>query len=97
MTRERKTNMTFAVHLLALRQRSNMSQSELARRIGCRVGHVSHLENGRRLPSYELMQRMLEVFGCPAEELLSATTNEARYQIVCPRCSGRGMVWSTEA
>ncbi len=44
--------------------RLNISQNELARRLGITTGHLSRLVNGRRCPSPALRRLLMEVLEC---------------------------------
>jgi len=51
----------FGDHLRTLRLDRDMSLSELARRAGVSAGFVSDIEYGRRLPGFEVRERMIAV------------------------------------
>jgi transcriptional regulator with XRE-family HTH domain len=53
--------LTFGEALAAVRDRENISQTELARRAGVRRSTICDLEKGRRLPSAELAARYAKI------------------------------------
>ncbi|MHA2326796.1 MAG: helix-turn-helix domain-containing protein, partial [Promethearchaeota archaeon] len=44
-----------------LRTRLNLSQKQLADRIGCIRQHISHIENNKRFPSKTLFRKIIEL------------------------------------
>lgn len=54
----------------AARNKSSMSQAEVADRIGLTQGGYSHLEVGDRLANLELLQRLSELFSVPISAFL---------------------------
>ena len=53
------------------RARTNMSQEELAARVGVRRETIGNLEHGRYNPSLVLAWRIAAVFGVPIEEIFT--------------------------
>lgn len=53
------------------RARENMTQGELADRVGVRRETIGNLEKGRYNPSLVLAWRIAKVFGVPIEELFT--------------------------
>lgn len=54
----------------ALRLKSNLSQSELANKIGVEQNTVSQWENEKRKPSLENVVKLSNLFNCTVDELL---------------------------
>jgi len=54
------------------RQRSHLSQGELAQRIGIRQGPLSNLENGKNLPSAKVLMRLRNVLQVTTDQILDA-------------------------
>lgn len=52
-----------------LRRARKMSQSELAEAVGVRRETLSHLENGKYVPSLKLAMDVAKVFGKTVEEV----------------------------
>jgi transcriptional regulator with XRE-family HTH domain len=48
----------------------DMSQNELARKVGCSCGHMSNIVNGRREPRTDVFKRMCEELRKKPQELL---------------------------
>lgn len=61
----------FGNYLCALREKSGISQKELAKRAGVSDKAVSKWENGRSKPKSAIIARLAEIFGVSADELLS--------------------------
>lgn len=53
------------------RKRNNMTQSELAEKLGVSKQVVSSYENGKRSPSYEMLLKIANVFCTTINDLLS--------------------------
>jgi transcriptional regulator with XRE-family HTH domain len=51
--------------------RVRLTQAELAQAVGISRAEVSHLENGKRAPLVHTFDKLCEVLGCDAEELLN--------------------------
>lgn len=60
-----------------LRERKGLTQYELAERAGVTQSHISLCENGAKMPSVKLCQRLAAVFDCPLSSVLD-TSNERR-------------------
>ena len=54
-----------------LRKEKNMTQQELADKLGVTDRAVSHWENGRRLPDYSLVKELCEILSISINELFS--------------------------
>lgn len=55
------------------RARYNLSQEELAVRVGVRRETIGNLENGKYNPSLKLAMDIAKVFGCSVEDLFEFT------------------------
>lgn len=73
--RERLRNKTVAdgtpyygVSLTSMRVEKGLTQADLAGKLGITAGAVSHIEGGRRNPSFRLMTKWLALFGTTPEE-----------------------------
>lgn len=60
-------------NLKRLRKEKNMSQTELAVRLGVKQNTVSSWEKGVRHPGLRMLLALANVFGCTVDELI---TNE---------------------
>ena len=54
-----------------LRKEKNMTQQELADKLGVTDRAISHWENGRRLPDYSLLKDLCDVLSISINELFS--------------------------
>lgn len=66
----------FNQRIRELRVSQNMSQVELARRLGVTKQSVSNWENDNIMPSIELLIRIARVFGVSTDYLLGMTDTE---------------------
>lgn len=60
----------FSLRLRQLRKDKHMTQAQVAGRIGVTASMVSSYETDIRLPSYEVMLRLADVFGVTVDYLL---------------------------
>jgi len=54
-----------------IRIAKKMTQNELAQKVGVTREHVSAIENGRKVPSISLLQKIADVLACLLVDLLS--------------------------
>lgn len=59
---------TFADRLKAYRKAANLTQGQLAKKVGCRPLTVSKIERGYRKPSWEMVQRLSRALGLSCED-----------------------------
>lgn len=59
-------------NIRALRRRAHLSQGELARRLGMRQGPVCNLEQGKNLPSAQVLLKLARILGVTADDILCA-------------------------
>jgi len=62
------------VDVVSLRRRAGLSQTELARRAGTTQAVISRLENGLKVPGYEVMDRIADAL----EGTITVTFGRAR-------------------
>jgi putative transcriptional regulator len=60
----------FSEKLRTLRERHHLSQKELANLVGFTREHINGLENGRKKPGAEIVFKIADVFGVPADQLV---------------------------
>ena len=65
--------MAITARIREYRARTNMTQEELADRVGVRRETIGHLENGRYNPSLKLAMDIAKVFDTMVEKLFSFT------------------------
>ncbi|WP_350334408.1 helix-turn-helix transcriptional regulator [Coralliovum pocilloporae] len=53
----------------------DMKQQEVADKLGLSKSYVSELENGKKAPSVEVIQKYSEAFGIPASSILFFSEN----------------------
>ena len=62
--------MTFGNKIKALRKELNLTQEQLAKRIGVAKSVVSYYESGERYPSYDVLVKLTRVFHVTTDYLL---------------------------
>lgn len=62
--------MTFGSKLKSLRKELNLTQEQLAKRIGVAKSVVSYYESGERYPSYDVLVKLTNVFHVTTDYLL---------------------------
>lgn len=73
--------MTFGQKLRELRNERQMTQPELAEAMGIEQSYLSKLENGKSLPSNDVLNRILDVFGCDIGGLVDDLDQGSRNQL----------------
>lgn len=53
-----------------IRERANISQKELAERVGVTQAAISHWERGVRMPRADMVVKIAKELNCTADELL---------------------------
>lgn len=81
--------MGFGERLRKLREIRGMSQSDLAKAIGCEPSAISHWETGEREPTLTNLLRLAEGLRLTPGNLLPRSIVEYR---VCEKCGGHGIV-----
>jgi transcriptional regulator with XRE-family HTH domain len=66
-------DMEFATRLVELRKARDMSQDDLANRVGVKAGQISHFETGRRAPSLLVLKRIANALATSMDYLTGRT------------------------
>ena len=82
--------MILGYRLRELRKENKMSQEDLGKLLGVTKVSISGYENGTRVPSLEILQGILDVFGVSADFLLGRELN-----VVCENDNNITMFLST--
>lgn len=61
---------TLSLKVRTLREAAEMTQEDLAKRLGLKPPAISKWERGLAYPSTETLVRLAEIFGCTTDELL---------------------------
>ncbi len=77
--------MSFADNLMSLRKLNNLSQEELAEKIGVSRQTLSKYETGESLPDIEKCKVLADVFGVSLDDLISFEKGDSRGLDVPPR------------
>jgi len=70
--------MNFGEKLRKLRGDQKLTQPELAGKMGIEQSYLSKLENGKSLPSNDVLNRILDVFGLEVGDLLTDLDQSAQ-------------------
>ena len=62
--------MTFGNILKKLRQDNNMTQDELAKKIDTSRSNIANYENGKNMPSVDILEKIAKLFDCTTDYLL---------------------------
>ncbi len=55
-----------------MRLKRNLTQEQLGELIGVGTTHISHIETGTALPSFQTFIRLVNALGCSADDLLNS-------------------------
>jgi len=58
-----------------LREKENITQKELAHKLGITQSAISQWENGEILPRAELLPKLAKILECTVDELLQSVQN----------------------
>lgn len=64
-----------------MRQARNMSQGELAKRLGVCSSYLCEIETGRKFASLKMLCKLSQVFGCEVQELLDEQIDRKQKRI----------------
>lgn len=62
--------MTFGNILKKLRQDNNLTQDELAKKIDTSRSNIANYENGKNMPSVDILEKIAKLFDCTTDYLL---------------------------
>lgn len=65
--------MTFGNILKKFRQENNMTQDELAKKIDTSRSNIANYENGKNMPSIDILEKIASLFNCTTDYLLGKT------------------------
>ena len=82
--------MILGYRLRELRKENRMSQEDLGKLLGVTKVSISGYENGNRVPSLDVLNQILDVFGVSADYLMGRELN-----VVCEEDSSISMALST--
>ena len=71
--------MSLGEKIKELRQRKNITQQELAKRIGLSQSHLSLLEAGKRSLNFDQIEKIAKTFGMSIYEFFDEGINDRRY------------------
>jgi transcriptional regulator with XRE-family HTH domain len=93
--RELKDRLQY--HLTARRAELGRTQQEVADDAAISVQQYCHIENGRRMPSLLVLERIAIALHCQSAELLGANPSGIMKRVVCPCCQGDGIIPQAKA
>lgn len=65
--------MTFGNILKKIRQENNLTQDELAKKIDTSRSNIANYENGKNMPSIDILEKIASLFNCTTDYLLGKT------------------------
>lgn len=77
------TNQKIGSFIVLLRREQNLTQEQLAERLGVSNRSISRWENGKTLPDYSLLQTLAAVLGVTLAELLAAQRLDEHSRAEC--------------
>ena len=89
---DKDLRLSIAANLRALRQIRNMTQAELARRVGIRPGPMNLIEQGQHVPSGRVLIGLAEALGASVDTILGrgAASAEANASLIPPYVAEAG-------
>jgi transcriptional regulator with XRE-family HTH domain len=87
----------FASVIRRRRRELDLTQEEVARRIGTSTSYIAHLESARRHPSEEVVVQLAEVLMLDARELFFLANPQTRDLISCAAEQDTTSVWEAFA
>lgn len=63
--------MRFYEKVKLLRKKRDMSQQQLAEKLGIHTTHLSRIENGHLSPSFDMFKKLIDIFEVSADYLLN--------------------------
>jgi transcriptional regulator with XRE-family HTH domain len=75
------------------RRQSEMTQRQVAKRIGTSTPYVGHLESGKRHPSDEIVTRLADALGFERRELFFLANPKAKELLHPPARAGAKSAW----
>lgn len=76
---EKELNEIFARRLKYYMDKYDMSQTELAKRIGVGTSTISHWCRAERTPRSDALEKLCEVFNCKSDDLITEKTEQQYY------------------
>ena len=73
-----RTERSFGAAIRERRRQLDLTQEEVAKRIGTSTPYIGHLESGKRHPSEKVIARLSEVLGLPSRDLFFLANPGAR-------------------
>jgi transcriptional regulator with XRE-family HTH domain len=89
----KKAQRSLGLVLRERRRKLDLTQLEVARRIGTSTPYVGHLESGKRHPSEKVIGRLAEVLGLERRDLFFLANPRALELVQTPTGSGRRSAW----
>jgi transcriptional regulator with XRE-family HTH domain len=84
---------TFAAVIRQRRRQLDLTQQEVARKVGTSIGYITLLESGQRHPSEKVVTKLAAVLGLDQRELFFRANPSTEFLISQPENSGNLPVW----
>jgi transcriptional regulator with XRE-family HTH domain len=83
----------FATVIRKRRRQLDLTQEEVANRVGTSIGYITLLETGRRHPSEKVLTKLADVLGLDARDLFFCANPQTEQLVSQPAKSGEPGVW----
>lgn len=67
-----------------LRNKKGLSQAQLGKLVGAAQNTVSNWENNNRIPDYNMLEMLSNIFDCSVEYIMGKTENESKIKNIFP-------------
>ena len=57
--------------MIEQREKSGLSQTAVASKLKCTPSAISQYESGKREPSFEILIKLAEIYGCTVDDFVS--------------------------
>lgn len=74
------------------RRQLDLTQAQVAKKVGCRPNYIGYIESGQRRPSHKLLFRLARALDLDAQELFLTAFPGVR-EVVAPEAETRASAW----
>ena len=67
--------MSFGKNLKEIRQKNNLTQEELAKKINTSRSNIANYENDKNMPSVDILEKISQLFDCSIDYLLGKSNS----------------------
>ena len=85
--------MMLSIQLINLRKQNKLSQSQLAKELNISASALGMYEQGRRMPSLDILVRISEYFHVSLDYLITGSEFQAKHQRAPKTCPCNSCYW----